>query len=158
MDFIIKSLQLKHCHHSDLRCALHLNKSSVQFIFVGLEFFWDLWTDHLLKLIISIFPFRFQLKMQKYLISSLLANLIPWKIQRWPKFLFRNSCHTSINPWQILANEVSQFKSDCVQFGTSHILLIEIIDFKLCLTLFRPSLFSLYKVVDSCQGFCKVPL
>ena len=83
------------------------------------------------------FPFRCWLKMRmksSNLMNSLFANLIPPKIQSWPKFLSWNSCsksHISINTWRILTNKGLKFKLDCLESKNSHILWINVINFKL---------------------------
>ena len=63
--------------------------------------------------------------------NSLLTNLIPLKIQSWPKFLARNLCsksHISLNTSRIPANESSKFKLDRVEFKNRYISLIDVIN------------------------------
>ena len=66
--------------------------------------------------------------------NSLLTNLIPPKIQSWPKFLARKLCfksHIFTNTSWIVATEGSKFKLDCVESKNGYILLINVINFKL---------------------------
>ena len=68
--------------------------------------------------------------------NSLLTNLIHPKFQSWPefarlKFMFKNSY--LFQYLMDLTNEGSKFKLDCVKSKNSYILLIDVINFKLCL-------------------------
>ena len=62
-------------------------------------------------------------------INSLMTNLIPPKIQIWPKFLAQYlylNRHSLLNTLWIPTNEGSKFTLDCLESNNSHISLIDV--------------------------------
>ena len=75
--------------------------------------------------------------------NRLLTNLIPPKMQSWPKFLAGNLCsksHIFLNTSWIPANEGSKFKLDCVELENKKLRPTAICAFTLLCSVFIVSL------------------